>query len=162
MRVERLTVIGWACYALAVVLPIAVLVVGLEAQGARRWLDFGSFTVQPSELAKLGLLLVLADVLGSDRPPSRRFGLSVVLALVPNLLAQYLRGRQTDLAFASLVEQFGLVAGAVAILATLVLVWRVALASRAPRTRRGSLIGAGLAALLGVQVVICLGGNLGV
>ena len=262
MRVERLTVIGWACYALAVVLPIAVLVVGLEAQGARRWLDFGSFTVQPSELAKLGLLLVLADVLGSDRPPSRRFGLSVVLALVPisltlvepdlstamvltsltvamlvlgriparllvpllataatvaplvvpllrpyqvarlrgfvggpalaggggpswalaqahialasggltglhraplhNLLAQYLPGRQTDLAFASLVEQFGLVAGAVAILATLVLVWRVALASRAPRTRRGSLIGAGLAALLGVQVVICLGGNLGV
>ena len=52
---------------LSLLLLVAVDVGGLTVNGARRWLDVGSFTMQPSELAKLGLLLVLAQVLGSDR-----------------------------------------------------------------------------------------------
>ncbi|MGC8627137.1 MAG: FtsW/RodA/SpoVE family cell cycle protein, partial [Acidimicrobiales bacterium] len=42
---------------------LAVLVVGRSAGGAARWLGVGPVTVQPSELAKLALVLFSADVL---------------------------------------------------------------------------------------------------
>ncbi|MGD0272178.1 MAG: putative lipid II flippase FtsW [Gaiellaceae bacterium] len=38
-------------------LCLAVLVIGVEVKGARRWLSFGPVTVQPSELVKLTLAL---------------------------------------------------------------------------------------------------------
>ncbi len=49
----------------AAVLLLAVLVpgVGIKVDGARRWLGFGAFRIQPSELAKLGLLVFTADLL---------------------------------------------------------------------------------------------------
>ena len=49
----------------AAVLLLAVLVpgVGIKVDGARRWLGFGAFRIQPSELAKLGLLVFAADLL---------------------------------------------------------------------------------------------------
>jgi cell division protein FtsW len=50
----------------AIVLLMAVLVPGLGVtlNGAKRWLNFGGpFTIQPSEFAKLGLLLWGADLL---------------------------------------------------------------------------------------------------
>ena len=37
--------------------------VGIKVDGARRWLGFGQFRLQPSELAKLALLMFTADVL---------------------------------------------------------------------------------------------------
>ena len=77
------------------------------------------------------------------------------------LRAQYLPERETDLALASLVGQWGLVAGAGAVLAAIILVWRLALASRAPRTPHGALVGGGLAILIGVETVVSVGGNLG-
>ena len=77
------------------------------------------------------------------------------------LRAQYLPERETDLALASLVGQWGLVAGAGAVLAAIVLVWRLALASRAPRTPHAALVGGGLAILMGVETVVSVGGNLG-
>jgi len=55
----------------------------VSANGATRWLAIGSFTFQPSELAKLGLLLVLAAVLGSGRPAWQRFVGALLLAVVP-------------------------------------------------------------------------------
>ena len=78
-----LGVLGWAAYGAAVLLLVGVLAVGLSANGATRWIAIGSFTFQPSELAKLGLLLVLAAVLGSSRPPWQRFTLALLLAVVP-------------------------------------------------------------------------------
>ena len=47
------------------------------------------------------------------------------------------------------------------VLAALLLVWRLALASRASRTPHGALVGGGLAVLLGVEVVVSVGANLG-
>ncbi|MGI8757788.1 MAG: putative lipid II flippase FtsW [Acidimicrobiales bacterium] len=41
----------------------AVLVVGVEVNGARSWFDLGPARMQPSELAKLALLLFCADLL---------------------------------------------------------------------------------------------------
>jgi len=42
-------------------------VIGLDQYGARRWLSFGEFTVQPSEFAKIPLVLFLAAYLGRKR-----------------------------------------------------------------------------------------------
>ena len=52
----------WAFVGLAVVLLALVLVPGIRTKinGASRWLRFGKFTMQPSELAKLALIVVLA------------------------------------------------------------------------------------------------------
>jgi cell division protein FtsW len=55
------------------VLLLAVLVLGTEVNGARRWLSFGGVTVQPSELAKLALALWVAVVL-TRRPAPQSLG----------------------------------------------------------------------------------------
>src|SRR5215203_6917196 len=79
-----------------------------------------------------------------------------------DLRSQYLPERDTDLALASLVGQWGLVAGAGVVLAAIILVWRLALASRASsRTPHGALVGGGLAVLLGLETVVSVGANLG-
>src|SRR6476646_5490617 len=75
--------LGRVCYGVGVALLVAVGLIGSSDYGARRWLTVGSFTVQPSELAKIGLLLLLADVLGSRRHWSARLGLALVIAALP-------------------------------------------------------------------------------
>src|SRR3954468_12708264 len=260
VRVRYLGVLGWATYGASVLLLIGVLVVGLSANGATRWIAIGSFSFQPSELAKLGLLLVLAAVLGSSRPAWQRFTLAVLLSAAPigltllqpdlsttmllvvlagsmlvlgrvparfllplvaaaavsgplmlslvrpyqiqrlgsflvgahesptgsgwalrqarialssgglfgrtgdplrGLRAQYLPERNTDLALASLVGQWGLIAGAGAVLAAIVLVWRLPPARRTPRAPYGALVGGGLGILIGLESVVSVGANLG-
>ncbi len=53
---------AWFLLALAVVLLALVLVpgIGLRIGGARRWLGYGGFRLQPSEFAKLALVVCLA------------------------------------------------------------------------------------------------------
>ena len=75
-RMRLLMALGWVTYAAAVLLLGAVHTAGVTVNGARRWIGIGEFTFQPSELAKLGLLLVLASVLGSSRPAWQRFVLA--------------------------------------------------------------------------------------
>jgi cell division protein FtsW len=47
----------------ATVLLVAVLVAGIEVNGARRWLGTEAISIQPSEFAKLALILFSADLL---------------------------------------------------------------------------------------------------
>ncbi|UCD84077.1 MAG: rod shape-determining protein RodA [Deltaproteobacteria bacterium] len=54
---ERL---AYAIYIISVLLLILVLVMGEIRQGAQRWLEIGGFSLQPSELVKLSLVLALA------------------------------------------------------------------------------------------------------
>ncbi|MCW0216630.1 MAG: FtsW/RodA/SpoVE family cell cycle protein [Pseudonocardia sp.] len=260
VRVRLLGVLGIVVYVLAVVTLLAVPLVGISVKGATRWIGVGVFTFQPSELAKLGMLLVVAGVLASGRPAWQRFTGAVLLAAVPivltvlqpdlsttgllvvvavallvlgrvparfllpvfvvaavaaplavgmlrpyqvqrlgsflagsaeapagagwavaqarialatggwfggaghpitDVMERYLPERDTDLAPASLVEQFGLAAGILVLLAALVLVWRLATAARTARTAHGALLAGGLAVLLGAEVAVSVGGNLG-
>ncbi len=50
--------------AVAFVLLVLVLIpsIGIKVDGARRWLGWGAFRIQPSELAKFALLLYAADL----------------------------------------------------------------------------------------------------
>jgi cell division protein FtsI/penicillin-binding protein 2/cell division protein FtsW (lipid II flippase) len=259
VRSASLPWIAWACYAGSIAMLAVVELTGVTAYGAQRWLDLGPVSLQPSELAKLGLMLVLAHVLGSDLSWRRRLPLALGLAAVPTvlvflepdlstatvlaaltaamlvlgripwrallgmlaalaagvpfaaqllqpyqlerigafldgshsaegpgwsilqahiavawggltgqagqplngLLSAYLPERETDLAFASLVQQWGILAAALAVLAAAVLVWRVASASRHARTRTAGLSAAGFAALIGIEVLVSVATNLG-
>jgi len=50
-----------------------VLVAGHMAQGARRWLGFGPVHIQPSEIAKLALVLILVKYFDALRERVRKF-----------------------------------------------------------------------------------------
>ena len=51
---------GIGSYAVAIVLLFAVLFVGRVGGGAERWIAVGPITIQPSEIAKLAIVMVLA------------------------------------------------------------------------------------------------------
>jgi rod shape determining protein RodA len=51
---------AYPIYALVNILLVLVLVVGTTKKGATRWLDLGFFNLQPSELAKIAIVLVTA------------------------------------------------------------------------------------------------------
>jgi cell division protein FtsW len=57
----------------AVVLLIATLALGGEIKGAARWLRFGGFGFQPSEFAKLALILHLSVLMSEKRERMRDF-----------------------------------------------------------------------------------------
>lgn len=258
-RATSLHWLGWACYGLSVLLLVVVVLIGDAAFGARRWLTFGSYTLQPSELAKVGLLLVLAQVLAAERAWYLRLPQALAVAAVPIglvviepdlsttvvlsaltvtmlvlgriplkviagligavalaapyaetllhpyqaerlnaflsgsrdvngagwtilqahialawggqngqrdgplhlLMSEYLPERETDLAYASLVQQWGLRAGMLAVVAAALLVWRLALCSRYARNRAAATCAAGVAALIGIEVSISVAANLG-
>lgn len=252
--------LGRVTYIVAVALLTATALAGIETNGARRWLSFGSLAFQPSELAKLGVLLVLADVLGAKPHRRHRVITALALAAVPigltlaepdlstsfllvvitvaalvvarvrlrtilglaaclvalapvvevllrpyqsarlhaflsggadplgsgwellqahiavgsagllsgqrvlphDLLASYLPARESDLAFASLIEQRGLLLGAAVLLAAAIVVWRLVALGLGARTSAGGIIAVGLGALIGIEVVVSVSGNLGV
>ena len=53
----------WLIYALTNISLIAVMVAGVSAKGAQRWITVGGFNVQPSEFAKVGVVITLAALL---------------------------------------------------------------------------------------------------
>ena len=49
-----------AVYAVAIVLLLLVLVIGTTGGGAQRWIQLGPITIQPSEIAKMAVVMMLA------------------------------------------------------------------------------------------------------
>ncbi len=57
---------AYPLFGVSVIMLLLVLVMGSDlGSGAKRWLDLGIFTVQPSEIAKLALVLSLAKFLST-------------------------------------------------------------------------------------------------
>ena len=54
---------AWHFMAVTVVLLMLVPVIGVKANGSRRWLGIGGLTLQPSELAKLGVILCFSSLI---------------------------------------------------------------------------------------------------
>lgn len=83
-------------YVGAVVSLGAVLLFGRVVNGAQSWFPVGSFRFQPSEWAKLAVILVLAALLApasENRVGWRRVGLALLILAVPAILI----ARQPDL-----------------------------------------------------------------
>ena len=80
---------AWWIYLGSLVLLGLVLVMGMKVYGAYRWLNLFGIPVQPSEFAKVALVLVLARVLGGGALAPRSFGnvaVTLVLTALPFLL----------------------------------------------------------------------------
>ncbi len=71
-------------YLLSYVLMIAVSLIGVEANGKKRWLGVGSAKFQPTEFVKVALIILLAAIItkmGSKINEWRNMGFIMVLAL---------------------------------------------------------------------------------
>lgn len=53
----------WLIYVLSNISLIAVMVTGVSAKGAQRWINIAGFNVQPSEFAKIAMVVTLAALL---------------------------------------------------------------------------------------------------
>lgn len=53
----------WVIYAVTNLSLVAVMVTGVTAKGAQRWITIAGFNVQPSEFAKIGMVITLAALL---------------------------------------------------------------------------------------------------
>ena len=94
-------------YALTIVLLIAALLVGREVNGARSWLVFGPLRLQVSELAKVGTVLAVAQLLSSHRVGTTgnvRYALRAVgLIVLPAVLIIMQNDMGTALVFFGMV-----------------------------------------------------------
>jgi rod shape determining protein RodA len=90
-------------YGFLLLLLVAVLIVGKRSMGATRWLNLGFFTIQPSELMKLVIIVTFARFFNNFQSIG---GLTVKDALIPlSLLAvpAALIMKQPDLGTATIV-----------------------------------------------------------
>ncbi len=58
---------------LAVILLLLVPIIGVRANGARRWIGIGGLTLQPSEIAKLGIILAFSAIICKNRGKMKTF-----------------------------------------------------------------------------------------
>ncbi|MCC5663814.1 rod shape-determining protein RodA [Nostoc sp. CHAB 5784] len=80
VRYELLMQWHWVTYALTNFSLIAVMIAGTSAKGAQRWISIAGFNVQPSEFAKVGMIITLAALL-HRRTASTLEGVFRVLAI---------------------------------------------------------------------------------
>ncbi|MEJ2158225.1 MAG: rod shape-determining protein RodA [Desulfobacteraceae bacterium] len=101
---------GHLYYILCIAMLVAVLLFGKYVGGSRRWLAIGPFTVQPSEMVKLAVIVVLAKyyarVSNINGVGFRELVTPVVLTAIPFALIV----KQPDLGTAMVVA---LIAGAI-------------------------------------------------
>ncbi len=62
-RYDNLLQLHWVIYGLTNISLIAVMIIGTTAKGAQRWITVGGFNLQPSEFAKVGVIITLAAIL---------------------------------------------------------------------------------------------------
>lgn len=79
---------SWLIGLITIALLIAVEVVGQTSLGATRWLDLKVFNLQPSEVAKLAIILFLATYLSShvEKPNIKSFIIVLATLMVPTIL----------------------------------------------------------------------------
>ncbi|MDR2165143.1 MAG: rod shape-determining protein RodA [Zoogloeaceae bacterium] len=92
-------------YALGIVLLLGVFFFGVSVNGSRRWLSLGITRIQPSELMKIAMPLMLAWFFHKRESELRihHFAIAAVLLLVPTLLIL----KQPDLGTSMLVGATG-------------------------------------------------------
>ena len=75
---RRLKAWAWLAYFAAVVMLVAVLTpVGTTVAGAQRWIAIGIFQIQPSEVAKLAVIMTLAALLADRKGDPSTFDVNM-------------------------------------------------------------------------------------
>ncbi len=102
-RYEVLMNWKWVIYILTNISLVAVQIIGTSALGAQRWINVAGFHVQPSEFAKVGVIITLAAILSSKtRVKILDFFKVLMITAVPWLLVFLEPNLGTSLIFASI------------------------------------------------------------
>jgi len=100
-------------YGVTIVMLLAVLVMGISAKGAQRWIDIGPVQVQPSEFAKLLVVVVLAGYFADHRlSENTTFLKAVGILSIPGLLVFAQPDLGTALVFGAIFFVMAFVGGA--------------------------------------------------
>ena len=107
---NRITSYALVFYWATIICLVGVLIPGIGSMryGARRWIDVGFFQFQPSEFAKLALILALANYLGRPKEELREprvFATALGMIVLPFLLVF----KEPDLGSALILLPIGLV-----------------------------------------------------
>lgn len=88
-----LATVAYPLYLLVLAFLVVIAVIGTVAGGAQRWLALGDFLLQPSELAKIAVIIVLAHYLSTrtERMDSFLTPLGALLLLIPAVVLIYLQ-----------------------------------------------------------------------
>ena len=97
---------AWFFYGVCVVLLIAVLIFGKGEQ--KRWLNIG-FQFQPSELAKVAVVMALADYIARNRDNMKQFVKGIVVPCIIWVVPCLLVAVETHLSGAILIASIGIV-----------------------------------------------------
>lgn len=88
-----------------IILLILVLIpeIGFSAGGSRSWIDLGIFSLQPSEFAKISLIIFASDILVRKKKSINRFIHLVIPLLLISAIITYLIFLQPDLGTAVII-----------------------------------------------------------
>lgn len=93
---------SWILLVLVTFVIFSVELIGMSTKGSQRWLDLGYFSIQPSEFAKIAVIIAMAQLTqemdGSQRS-LKHIGLRIGLIGLPMVLVLF----QPDLGSASLI-----------------------------------------------------------
>ncbi len=95
----------------AVIMLVMVLIpgIGIVANGARRWLGFGSFTFQPSEIGKLAIIVVFASYMSANYRRMKEFKVGILIPAAVLATVCFLVAIETHVSGAILIFLVGVV-----------------------------------------------------
>jgi len=102
-----------ALYGLSILMLVGVYAVGHKSKGAQAWYQFGSYQLEPSEFAKVALIVALASYCASHRGqlPGRALVAVIGLSAIPFALIYKQPDLGTALVLAAVLVAVLLVAG---------------------------------------------------
>ncbi|MFL2635383.1 MAG: rod shape-determining protein RodA [Tepidiformaceae bacterium] len=106
---------AWWIYGITIFLLILLLIIGQTDFGSTRWFDLGIFQLQPSEFAKISLIIVLARLIsdrGGDVKSLKTLLFSLLLAIPPLFLVFIQPDLGTSIIFITIWVGLVFVAGA--------------------------------------------------
>ena len=99
---------AYLIYILSLLLLLAVEFSGSIGMGARRWIDLGMFTIQPSEITKMSLILILSRYFYASRLEDVARVSHILVPIIFITLPAFLILRQPDLGTAVLLVLSGI------------------------------------------------------
>lgn len=104
IRYENLIRAHWVTYTITNITLLAAMVFGHAEKGAQRWIGTDSIRLQPSEFAKVGLIITLAALLHKDTASSiPNFVRALAITAVPWALVFVQPDLATSLVFGAIV-----------------------------------------------------------
>ena len=73
----------WILYAITIIMLVAVLLFGINVNGATRWFSLGSFgTLQPSEFAKMLMLIIFSKFISANKDRINRLSTIIITGIL--------------------------------------------------------------------------------